>query len=282
MLNIYQYLIFCCIILLCSVNTAHGQQLNPGNLYTADQASFNPARVGEGERVSAFIKKKYTWSGIPGAPTLLAIGLNSSLAERKMGIGANVITDTRGLLNYLLINANYAYRTKFGEDHTLAMGVSAGIFNIELASYKIKSQTANDPVIFKEDKIFFATGVGFNYKFRDFSFAAASPELMYRGEFKPSVVVNTSYNIENERLKLAIEPMLLFHKNVSISYLDATILATWNKVFWTQFTYRTTKSYIFCAGVKVARIVIGFSYEHSNASIESIANGSKEIIIAFQ
>jgi type IX secretion system PorP/SprF family membrane protein len=95
--------------------------------YMFNETFINPAYTGSKEAMSATLLHRQQWVSFPGRPVTTSFSLHGPLQGTKMGVGLNLLTEKVGVMNRTLIYATYAYRIKFENKSTLAMGLMGGL-----------------------------------------------------------------------------------------------------------------------------------------------------------
>ena len=89
-----------------------------------NQLNFNPAYAGAKEVLDAgAIYRNQWWSGIDGAPRDVNVWGHMPFANRRNGLGLNLISDNIGLDNIFKLGLDYAYRIHFQNRNVLALGL---------------------------------------------------------------------------------------------------------------------------------------------------------------
>src|SRR5688572_24334952 len=95
--------------------------------YIFNEVFINPAYAGSKEAMSATLLHRQQWVSFPGRPITTSFSLHGPLENNKMGAGISILNEKVGVMTRNLIYANYAYRLKFENKGTLAMGLMGGL-----------------------------------------------------------------------------------------------------------------------------------------------------------
>ena len=125
---------------------AFAQQDAQYSQYMFNQLALNPAFAGSREKISSSILYRNQWTGIDGAPTTASASFQMPLKKKKIGIGAEIISDRLGPKNTNAILFSYAYRINFLKGK-LSFGLRMGMYNYAFdwskMDYKDKSDMYN-------------------------------------------------------------------------------------------------------------------------------------------
>ncbi|MEO1258393.1 MAG: type IX secretion system membrane protein PorP/SprF [Bacteroidota bacterium] len=147
-----------------------------------NQLNFNPAYAGSKEVLDAgAIYRNQWWSGVDGAPRDLNLWGHMPFANRRNGLGLNIISDNIGMDNILKFGVNYAYRIPFGKRRVLALGLGAQVETARTDWDETNDQVAgSDPLIGTGDSrnTVFNVGPGIYYKSQSFYLGFSIPKLM--------------------------------------------------------------------------------------------------------
>ena len=119
------YLLILCLIGFSTISWS--QQLAGYSNFLMNDYYFNPAVTGSRDVHEANISYRNQWVGFDGAPTLIMGNFMGSYKnESKVGYGASIISERKGITANTTVYANYAYHFKLSETLKLGLGVQPG------------------------------------------------------------------------------------------------------------------------------------------------------------
>ncbi|HWY10343.1 MAG TPA: type IX secretion system membrane protein PorP/SprF [Bacteroidia bacterium] len=116
------------------------------NLYQYNQMVINPAYAGARDAIAIVADVRKQWVGFDGAPTTAAFSVHSPLANNKIGVGINAMSDKIGAKSISSFYGNFSYILKLNNKAKLAFGARAGYssykFNFNDVKYKDSEDAA--------------------------------------------------------------------------------------------------------------------------------------------
>jgi len=273
-------------VFLLTVCSVKAQQESQFALYTRNQFIYNPSAITGSNNFVASLQLRDQWVGIDGAPRMSLVSIHG-LVTKNTGVGGMVTKDMKGIFENYVANLAYSYRLSLGVDQSLDMGVSGGIAQRHINRSKIDVKNLSDYALQDDyfDKISFIAAAGLTYRYKTLTLSASSPTL-YNGEdeiYIQSVNMFASYGVNIYNQKIKIEPSVLYRyvKN-NPAQVDINLFAEYREIIWLLATYRSTKDYIFGAGIKFTNFSLGYAHEINGSSISNISKGSNEILLQYQ
>ncbi len=135
---------FLCIIFGLIGLNARAQQKPVFSQYIFNPLIINPAYAGSEDQLSVSALYRNQWVNFPGAPEIKTFTANTAFANKKIGIGLNVVNDKIGIHNNMGVYGAYAYRIKYGTG-VLSMGVQAGFDYLTSDFNKLTIKDQSDP-----------------------------------------------------------------------------------------------------------------------------------------
>ena len=126
---------------------SQAQQDPQYSLYQFNQMVINPAYAGARDAVAVVIDARKQWVSFPGAPTTLGFSVHSPVANNKLGIGLNVVSDQIGAKSVTGAYGNFAYILKLNNKFKLSFGLRAGYLNYKFNFNKVNYKDANETTI---------------------------------------------------------------------------------------------------------------------------------------
>ncbi len=133
------------IILLSSISfEAIGQQDAQYTHYMYNTQAVNPAYAGSRDALTITGIHRSQWAGFEGAPITQSFTMHSPLRNPSLGVGLSVVQDKIGPTVFGSYFADFTYKIKFNNDHTLAFGMKGGLSTIRADFTSLSSVTAGD------------------------------------------------------------------------------------------------------------------------------------------
>ncbi|HFA50394.1 MAG TPA: type IX secretion system membrane protein PorP/SprF [Bacteroidetes bacterium] len=260
-----------------------------------NQLNFNPAYAGSKEVLDAgAIYRNQWWSGVDGAPRNLNLWGHMPFANRRNGIGINILTDKIGLDKVFTLGVDYAYRIKFSGRKVLALGLGARFENARSDWNKVNGAvTTGDGTIGtgETSNSTFNIGPGAYFKTPKFYLGFSIPRMLANslyddtGQFSGSV--NTyfiqgglslpiSNNVEflpNAQVRINPNSPFDFDLNANVMFNDALMLG---------LMYRFEDSldglvvYQFTNGLR-----LGVAIDFTISELSKATTGSFEVMAAY-
>lgn len=116
------------LLIVLTANRGFTQQDAQYKQYMFNLLSVNPAVAGSREVFATSLLYRTQWTGIEGNPTTASLSTQMPLKKKKIGLGAELVSDRLGPKNVSSLLVSYAYRLKlFGGK--LAFGLRFGMYN---------------------------------------------------------------------------------------------------------------------------------------------------------
>lgn len=219
-------------------------------------------------------------------------------AEPHQGIGMQVIDDRSGPLNELSAYVTYAYHLGLSSRTSLAAGFGAGFKQVSLHADWLEFNTPVDPVVYGSGYLNrihpdFTAGL---YLYSADYFAGLSVQQLVpqrvsyaknqvsadEGRLLPHVFATAGYrflagedfNVLTSVMVKYIQPTpMQVDLNVKLQYLDLA---------WAGLSYRPGDGFAAMIGYNLSNTVnVGYSYDYSTSRLNTVSNGSHEILIGF-
>ncbi len=286
------------IITMLSVfkpNLAVAQQEPQYSQYMFNMMSVNPAYTGTREALNALLLSRIQWVGLDGAPRSHTFALHTPIQDKKIGIGASVISDNIGPVTNTYVNLNYAHRVKLNNKVNLSMGIKGGFSNYYARLSKLSTGEQDDS--FNQD---FSDNFQPNFGVGAYLY---SPKY-YVGISVPRLIQT---NLKNTSVNVDVVSELKRHYFITAGYVfdvnsewkiksslfnkivegappsfDITAQAIYNDKFWLGTTYRIGDALVALFEMQVNRqLVVGYSYDITLSGMSRVSDGSHEILISY-
>lgn len=293
MIKSIKHIVLISLLLFASVGLK-AQQEPQYTQYMFNMMSVNPAYTGTREAMNALLLSRWQWVGLEGAPKSHTFALHSPINNKKIGVGASVISDNIGPVTNTYINLNYAHRVNLSDKMILSLGLNGGIYNyhVRLSDLQLNEYDNTFQEDYKQNfQPNFGAG-GYLYT-KDYYVGLSVPKLLKTDleqegtdevptELKRHGFLTAGYVFEiNSEWKIKPSILNKFVEGAPPS-LDITAQALYLDKFWFGSTYRVGDAIAFLFEMQVNRqLVIGYSYDYTLSELSHDTNGSHEILISY-
>lgn len=219
---------------------------------------------------------------------------NYMAAEPHHGIGLMIVTDKTGPISQTNIDATYAYHLGLSNNLNLAVGVMAGVSHISLNTSELTLETALDPAIANGNNSQWKPDLGAGvWLYSSTYYVGASvqqllPQNLY---FSTNTVYNKSQTVPQLFLTSGVKLFLTDDITLLPSFLikvikpepitfDINAKVSFRDKFWLGGSYRRSDSFGILAGLNISSFInIGYSYDITTSALNTVSNGSHEIVI---
>jgi type IX secretion system PorP/SprF family membrane protein len=282
--HIYSLLIF------ASFSVAKAQILSY-DFYSYKQGNMfnvNPAYAGKGDGVNVVLDGQTQNNGVAYADKDIMAGVYSKVSA-KQAIGGKLISDTRGAFQLLKADLSYAYIVKIASEHSLTLGLSAGILNNNLLTSRIdnyQSLDKTDPTLTKSyyNTTQFSAGVGLLYIYKALEVSVSLPNIVTTNQSVGNTYLNSAvFYTFKVGSKFKLTPWVTYQNIPVTKGVGALLLkATYKNMLWVQAGYQTNKSFCAMLGINVENIGISYGYNFSNSAFSTISTGRQEIMLSYK
>lgn len=277
------------VFLLVSISTLfslNAQQVPDNNFKVHNPYVFNPAATGLYSNMTAFFDYRDSWTGFKDAPEYSIFGIHG-LITKSMGMGLLVSSLKSGVFRQFSLDLNYSYRIAIDKNHTLSMGISAGILQNRISQGNVIMNNLNDPALTssKLNEALFNVGFGVNYVLNDFTVNLSSPKLYSNQEnkFLQMAFALFSYDFYFTDDIWRLQPSVLYaYNNKGIHQGEILTVLDWNRNVWVQAGYNTNESIITGIGVTFKKLSLGYSYLISLSEISDASFSSHNIMFQYE
>lgn len=317
-MNIKNKILLVLAILSIKFTPSFSQQNIQLTQYIFNSLSVNPAYAGYKEDWYGQMALRKQWTGIEDAPKTALVSVDGLLdpEKKRMGIGLQFGGDRLGPQSSTSGYINYAYRLQLNEEDSkrLSFGIGAGITQYSLDYSKLDPIDGGDEYATQgtDSKAVPDFRFGVYYYSPKLYIGASVLDLFSngnKGTFSSSmasdgVVVHKRhlYLISGLLLDLnaqtKLRPSLLIKEDFKgPTSLDLNSMVIFNNKFWIGASYRTgvklwKKDFEEGQGISSSNSIaalamfsinnsfrIGYSYDYTTSSLNSIENGSHEITL---
>lgn len=270
--------------------------------YRSQWTGLNGAPVTSFLSINAPLGNDFTQGDAAGFPGGGGVNPSSRLftqyykaSEPHHGIGFTLVNDKAGPITQTNFAASYAYHIGLAPQLNMSVGVSAGMNHIILNTSEITLATPLDPAIANGNNSQWKPdlGVGVWLYSSDFYAGVSVQQLLKQNLYfsTSTTAVNVSQTVPHffftAGTKLYVSdditllPSFLVKEiqPVPLTY-DLNLKASFQDKFWLGGSYRHADSFGILAGFNLSSFInVGYSYDITTSSLNTVSNGTHEIVI---
>lgn len=279
---------------------SYAQQIGMYSHYFYKPMVYNPAYAGSSDATNVMFVSRAQWSDFSGAPQLNIATMDGSLMDKKIGLGAMLVSDRKGITNRIGGDLSYSYRLTINDDMHLRFGISLGVVDHSVDYSKALVETANDPTLFtnEQHKTVFNGNAGFLFVWKGLDFGVAVPQIIgnkvnyvdtsnvrgfytqarhYMGSLKYTFDIN-----KEKGLSVTPQGLVRFVPNAPFQY-DGNVTFDWKDKFWVGATYKSD----YAVGANVGfcihkQLYVGYSYDFIIGDIGEYSGMAHELMLNFK
>ncbi|NDW08401.1 type IX secretion system membrane protein PorP/SprF [Dysgonomonas sp. 520] len=291
------------LILLFSVcmcfAEVHAQWDTQISQYWRIKTYYNPSFAGEIDSLHVGGLHRQQWVGIDNAPkaTIISADMPFNFLDRKHGVGALVVTESKGLFKNTTMSGQYVYKKKF-KKNLLNVGIQLGIANISFDAAGIEIPDSNDhdkgdegiPGSDADNSSAFDMGLGVSWIAPNYYVGFSATHVMEpnitldktRSAYIPRTFYLTGgYNIKLRNPLIELQPSFLVKSDLVATQIDVTARAVYNKMFNGGISWRKDDGFIFLLGVTFRNFDVGYAYDLSTSAISTVSKGTHEFFVRY-
>ena len=281
-------------LILTLLNVKVGYNQNQYNItqYMVYQPFVNPASIATYTGISGSSIFRKQWVGIQGAPSTMAIAVNSKLGEKNVYLGGQFLQDNIGDNRFSNINLQFAYRAKLKDKSYLSLALKGGGNYYQSNFSQSYFSDANDPEFPNATTTGFLPNFGFGamlFNPKYYVGFTIPTFLRYSTSLASSFNVNelhywfnAGYSFDlNDKFDLNTSIFTRFLSGAPINGdINAQIL--YNKFIGLGINYRTSKeaSAIFTCYL-TKEIALSYAFDFTFSNFSTLSNGSHEIMLVY-
>lgn len=290
-------ILFALFILFQNIN---GQQVSLYNHYFYNPTILNPAYTGNREGTNLMLISRAQWTGFKGSPRLNLLSLDGNIMDKKMGLGAILYSDNKGLNKTFGGKLAYAYKIDINEDSRINFGASLQFISHSIDFSEVVVQDETEPTIFDntKSKTNFDGNFGIAFFWKKLELSSSINQIIknkynYFDEdtkpisFQPSFHYFNSikYSFQpNPDKQLIVAPQLLISYVTGSSFdieLNSTVYL--NNKFWAGAAYKKDYAVAVNAGATLFnQLSVGYSYDFIIGKISPYSGISHELMLNYQ
>jgi type IX secretion system PorP/SprF family membrane protein len=286
--------------------TLAAQQEHQYTQWMQSKLTINPAYAGANFSPCLTGIYRNQWIGFDKAPQTQQLSYDQSLANDRVGIGANLYRNSVGITEYITFDGIYSYRFPVGNGF-LGVGVQASIRNLsmdygdeDLRSTQDLGQDIAVPLGTQLSKFVPDFGLGLYYNTSKFYFGASVPRLLNNdidlqdpdGQIGREVAhgyVMAGYKIRlTEKLELLPQALVKYANNSPLDIdLNASLLIQDKYTLGANYRFggddeSLGESIAVLLGAQfTSQIFAGLSWDFTLSEIRNNTNGSLEIALRY-
>lgn len=284
------------IILSCAFISSWGnaQLVEETNLYEFNKLKLNPAYAGESGCGEVHIGHLGQMARFNGAPQVSY--LNGSVGFAKnMSIGGKVALDRLGSLTRFNVQALYAYKLNFADDHNLRLGVGIGINqqSFDFSGSTIETSSDFSLIAARQKGASFYSEAGLVYTLKRFQLSFSVPNLMEtttnlaptNGTYtnRRQMIGYMGYRF-GELKKLSVTPSVLY-KNGSAGQhqIEGNVMLNMKNLIQLGVGYRHNAGILGRFGLNINDMFhLGYAYGFAMTDLVKVSSGSHEFLVGLK
>lgn len=290
----------CLLVCICSGKLLAQQEGNQLTQFMLNTYSYNAGFAGLSNGICVSALHRQQWTGIGKGADEKGIAPNSTILLADMplkvlkgGIGLEVASFNAAYFRDIHVKIGYTYhlQTSFG---TIGMGVRAQLESKGLDFTKFKPENASDRILTgkqKENGMYGDVSIGFYLRGNANYYVgiAANNLISHKSEkisYRPQrfIAVNGGYSFSFPSLpKVEFTPTAYLETDFKTVSWSLAFMGTFNKRFWAGLSYRFEDAVSILAGMNIAKLRIGVSYDISASKFikASSIGGAFEVFVKY-
>jgi len=295
--------IFTAIIALLTGFSVTAQQQAQYTQYMFNKSYIDPSATGLSRSLCVLGTARYQWMGVQDYsghnvyPRTYQVAVESPLYSIRSGLGASFEYDQAGFETNMDFRVNYAYHFNIKKNHTISLGVALEALYKTINYAEFHTFDPGDPVLSansKESGLFPDIGFGLSYYLKDkFYISVSGMQLLSSsadiggGKYQRvrHYYFMTGYNFLLKKTKTSEYVLMagLLAKSTLVStQAELDLILKINDRYWAGGMYRWNDAAGIIAGVKIANVSIGVSYDFTLSKLSKAGSiGSPEILIRY-
>ncbi|ASZ13190.1 type IX secretion system membrane protein PorP/SprF [Chitinophaga pendula] len=287
------------IVIVCLYGEAvQAQQDAMYTQYMFNMMGVNPGYAGSRGILSATAMYRRQWVGINGAPETATVSFDMATRNNKVGLGIQAFDDRVGIVHSTGLYATYAYRIRFEDKGSLAIGLQGGFSNYKANLTKVGLIDPNDPSFAQNiNTILPSFGAGVYYNSDRFYVGFSVPnlvksylrkdEVQYRADVIAKkylhffFIAGYVFDLGNE-FKLKPSTLVKAVRGAPVQ-LDVNANLWIKDVVSVGASYRTGDAVSGLLEVQIThQLRIGYAYDHTISKLVKFNQGTHEIMLRYE
>jgi len=249
--------------------------------------NFNPAGIGNSDKINIFNINRIQWAGFDGAPTYTLLNIHYFNEGLKSGFGGVFSYDKLGIANKA-INGKlaYCYGMDISEKAVLSLGASAGVLDMGNDFSSTSGHIFNPELGIPEtvSKINPDFDFGVEFSTPSVLIGASINHLGYMSPATSLTATQTYYGYIRGMLPvsndISLAPSILYMNSGLTNVIDINVVSFFEKVYWAGLSLRPGAGFSAMIGLEWKSLRVGYSYEMSLGST-TISSNTHELMLSF-
>jgi type IX secretion system PorP/SprF family membrane protein len=221
------------------------------------------------------------------------------------GLGFTILNDKTGPLNRIAAYGSYAYHIPVGRKTTLSMGVSLGVQEVNVDVNAVDFGQANpvDPAVLESgylNKLEPDVNAGLWLSNTTFFLGLSAQQIvpvpinavnnstttngaiLLKGKLIPHTFFTAGYKISaSDDITILPSVMISYVQPLPIG-VDVNAKIQYQDLLWLGFSYRNKVGWAALLGINISSTInLGYSYDYTTTPLNTVSNGTHEIVIGF-
>ncbi|HLA57884.1 MAG TPA: type IX secretion system membrane protein PorP/SprF [Puia sp.] len=219
------------------------------------------------------------------------------------GLGFTILNDKTGPLNRIAAYGSYAYHLPVGRKTTLSMGVSLGVQEVNVDVNAVDFGQANpvDPAVLESgylNKLEPDVNAGLWLSNTTFFLGLSAQQIVpvpinavsdtsngvtvLKGTLIPHTFFTAGYKISaSDDISILPSVMISYVQPLPIG-VDVNAKIQYQDLLWLGFSYRHKVGWAALLGINISSTInLGYSYDYTTTPLNTVSNGTHEIVIGF-
>jgi len=264
-----------------------------------NRANYNPASIVRTEYLYFFSNIRQQWTGVDGAPKVFNVQLSEYVHSLRSAFGLSLVGEKIGITQVYNPMFTYAYRISNEQNWSLALGLSAGVYNLLSNGSQFEAETPIDPAIPYGKDMYSQpdANVGAEFQSNNFIVALSSTHILTMNK-SSSLYLNSNHIYGSVIYKSCTPEMFNYHigfqavkgynltvyeGNLSLRFKRETLLQSGpREIFDLGLTYRSTQQMTILFALNVSpNLRVGYAYDQSFISGYN-ANSTHELMLEYR
>ncbi|MEO9964313.1 MAG: type IX secretion system membrane protein PorP/SprF [Reichenbachiella sp.] len=283
--------VFICVSQLCLA-----QQRPVFSTYPYNGLALNPAYAGSLNMFSAILTNRNQWVNIDGAPVYQSLTAHTTLREKNVGVGLNVVRDVVGVHEQYSVYGSFAYKIRMNKA-ILAMGIQGGFDQRSSNLDAINWFEQDDPLSVFTKSFNPNFGFGLYYANRDYFIGASIPYFLTpnvidgggdvtipsSGKASRYYYINAGFVKDLSRnLKISPSVLVRLQDNAPAAF-DINLNFILSEIVYAGVSYRYQDSFSLMTQLVLnENFRIGYAYDIPTGKLGTFTAGSHEIFINYR
>jgi type IX secretion system PorP/SprF family membrane protein len=283
-------------ILLCTNSLAQQDPLY--TQYQFNTLAINPAYAGSRDMLSVMLLARQQWAGFDGAPQTASFSAHSPITSNHVSLGLSVTNDQIGPVSQTLAFADYAYRFAISHKARLALGLKAGLTNMQIDYNSLAKPGGSYDPAYEEGvatKLLPNFGFGIYLSHPSYYLGVSAPRLIENDLSSDATgnAVLAGHEVRNYYLmggvmislasQLKLKPSFMLRiTEASPPVYDLNLNFLYREKLWFGAMWRPDNAAGAILQYQItSQFRIGYAYEISLDAMKNFNNGTNEVMLSY-